>query len=312
MIRSLIRCNKNTLIQNSIIKPIISTTTTISTSTSTNRNYFYTINIHGELFLADTKYRNSISCFKDKTFLDFFFNRIKPNLNHEVVEEGVKVKDQEAYDKIEKLKFEELGYNFISNCGKELNYIKPDDSVLVYQTLDNEKGKKKLKNYHCCFSRIFIYFFFSLPLLLLLLFLSSGLSYAGTLYEPFSPSSLRVCSKSGYLYHPSPLALPSSKRKQSQISISKSNNSNSNSNSKSERNKGIQSQFGEYSLLRSSLVLENFSNTLDMFNEDDEDDENGEDPEDKEEVRGSYEWQGKRYEIKNLKEGMVIRSKVKV
>ena len=43
------------------------------------REYFYYIDHHGQLFLDDARIKNFTSCFKDKEFLLFFFQRLKLN-----------------------------------------------------------------------------------------------------------------------------------------------------------------------------------------------------------------------------------------
>lgn len=95
---------------------------TIKSAVSSSRTYLHTIDIHGQLFLADTKLRNFTSAFKDKVFLDFFYDRIR--INDAVEGEGVKLREE--------------GFTWVSNCGKERNYIRPDDSVLVFQGLTKD------------------------------------------------------------------------------------------------------------------------------------------------------------------------------
>lgn len=114
--------------------------------------------------------------------------------------------------------------------------------------------------------------------------------------------------KLGYLYHPSP---PPSLRKQSRLLKAKSKlKATGEGKGEGEDGKGEDgNQFGTYSLLRSSLVLENFSENLIMFDQKANENEVGvAEGEGKEEDVGSYIWEGKRYGIKKLKEGMVLRS----
>ncbi|GAA5835200.1 hypothetical protein JCM11251_006642 [Rhodosporidiobolus azoricus] len=89
------------------------------------------------------------------------------------------------------------------------------------------------------------------------------LLHAGVQPFPFDPSSLRLDPATGYLFHPSPIP---------------------------RRSKTGESPYGPYSLLRSSLVLEHFSDSLEL-------DENG----------GSYAFAGKRYSIGRLREDDVWR-----
>lgn len=84
------------------------------------RAYNYSLDHLGQLFLEDTKIRNFTSCYKDPAFLDFLYTRTRLNDS---------VEDEEA-----RLKREE-GYEFVSPCGREVNYLAPDDSVLVFQKL---------------------------------------------------------------------------------------------------------------------------------------------------------------------------------
>ena len=77
--------------------------------------------MHGQLFLSNTKIRNFTSCYKDPAFLDFLYTRIR-RLNDSL-------EDKEAVAKREE------GYEFISPCGLEVNYVKADDSVVVFQKL---------------------------------------------------------------------------------------------------------------------------------------------------------------------------------
>lgn len=84
-----------------------------------SRAYFYTVDHHGQLFLSNTRIRNFTSCYKDPAFLDFFYSRIRLNDTAEV----------------EAQTYRSEGYEFVSPCGMEINYVKPDDAVLVYQKL---------------------------------------------------------------------------------------------------------------------------------------------------------------------------------
>ncbi|GAA5918322.1 hypothetical protein JCM1841_002170 [Sporobolomyces salmonicolor] len=90
------------------------------------------------------------------------------------------------------------------------------------------------------------------------------LVYAGDLHVPFDPTSLRVDAVTGYLFHPSPRPGRA-------------------------RDKG--SPYGPYSLLRSSLVMERFADSLEL------DDGRG----------GSFEYEGGRYGLGVLTEGDVYR-----
>jgi Domain of unknown function (DUF4505) len=64
-----------------------------------------------QLFLDDAKMKNFTSCFKDRKFLQFFFQRVKFN-------------DTPRYPE----------FKYISVCGRELNYIRveADDVPIVF------------------------------------------------------------------------------------------------------------------------------------------------------------------------------------
>lgn len=79
------------------------------------REYFYEINSFGQLFLKETKYKNFTSCFKDEKFLKFFYSRLMKN-------------------SISNNYFNQ-GYQWISPCGIEMNYVMVEDVPLVYTTL---------------------------------------------------------------------------------------------------------------------------------------------------------------------------------
>ena len=104
------------------------------------REYFYYINHEGmvnlilhilrilkfifkifQLFLDDAKIKNFTSCFKEKKFLIFFFNRIKCN-------------DTGKYEE----------FPFVSHCGRERNFIRCDDLPVVYTHLQQVDDKLKL------------------------------------------------------------------------------------------------------------------------------------------------------------------------
>ncbi|ORY75026.1 hypothetical protein BCR35DRAFT_306441 [Leucosporidium creatinivorum] len=188
------------------------------------RTYLCDVDIHGQLFLTSTKIRNFTSCFKDPTFLSFFYTHLRRN----------ELEDEEAQE------LRGRGFEWISLCGRERSFLRPEDTPLVFQKLGKE-----------------------------------GLTFAGSNTHPFDPTSLRSDLR-GYLYHPSP---PSPSLRRRSLSPSPSPSS--------------PSPFGPYSLLRSSLVLEAFSKSLQI------DEEGG----------GSFEWDGRRWEIGRLEEGQVVRRK---
>lgn len=95
------------------------------------RSYFYTLDVHGQLFLSDTKIRNFTSNLKSVDFLNFFYTRIRMN---DLAGQG------ETH--------RQAGYAFVSPCGPEMNWIKADDSVLVYQKLTAQGTSELDSHYH--------------------------------------------------------------------------------------------------------------------------------------------------------------------
>ncbi|GAA5876313.1 hypothetical protein JCM3774_003720 [Rhodotorula dairenensis] len=130
-------------------------------SPASPRSYFYDVDIHGQLFLSDAKHRNVATAYRDVRFLDVFFARIRRNqpLATSAGEEARRARSR--------------GYEFVSECMGEVNYVRPDSegTPLVFQSLDG-----------------------------------SELRYAGSLSHPFDPAALRVNAATGYLFHPSPVS----------------------------------------------------------------------------------------------------------
>ncbi|TRY97591.1 hypothetical protein DNTS_033218 [Danionella cerebrum] len=119
------------------------------------REYFYYIDHQGQLFLDDTKVKNFVTCFKDQRFLVFFFSRLQ--LNH-----------SSRYQQ---------DFPFLSLCGRERNFLRCEDTPIVFTHLLTEAG------------------------------LHSCLSYCGggaKLSIPFQPCSLFMHPVSGRVYHPGP------------------------------------------------------------------------------------------------------------
>eukprot|EP00039_Didymoeca_costata_P015693 m.271292 g.271292 ORF g.271292 m.271292 type:complete len:239 (-) comp16268_c1_seq23:1605-2321(-) len=119
------------------------------------RLYFYYVEHDGRLFLDDTKIKNFTSCLKDKVFLQFFFSRIR------------------------KAKQSDPGFNeyaaafpWVSPCGPELNYIRCDDTPIVYDNFEKCKG---------------VWY----------------LSYGGKSFSvPFEPRLVTMSASSGRMYYP--------------------------------------------------------------------------------------------------------------
>lgn len=87
------------------------------------RAYLYTLDHLGQLFLASTKLRNFTSCYKEKTFLDLYYRRLRPNAGEPPGSVAAALREQ--------------GYTWISPCGNETNYLKPDETPLVFQRLED-------------------------------------------------------------------------------------------------------------------------------------------------------------------------------
>lgn len=78
------------------------------------REYFFEINPHGQLFHEDVKHKNFTTQHTHIPFLNLFYRNItKNNTNNHPL------------------------YEYISNCGKEINYIKSKNPI-VFQKLENE------------------------------------------------------------------------------------------------------------------------------------------------------------------------------
>ncbi|XP_056133518.1 UPF0598 protein C8orf82 homolog [Lampris incognitus] len=88
------------------------------------REYFYYVDHQGQLFLDDTKVKNFVTCFKDKQFLIFFFNRLRLN-------QSGRYEDQ---------------FPFLSLCGRERNFLRCDDRPLVFtHLLQGSSGARDLE-----------------------------------------------------------------------------------------------------------------------------------------------------------------------
>ncbi|XP_042339560.1 UPF0598 protein C8orf82 homolog [Plectropomus leopardus] len=90
------------------------------------REYFYYIDHQGQLFLDDTKVKNFVTCFKDKQFLVFFFNRLRANQSGRYEED----------------------FPFLSLCGRERNFLRCDDRPVVFtHLLPGIMGDQELLSY---------------------------------------------------------------------------------------------------------------------------------------------------------------------
>uniref|UniRef100_A0A7S2RG64 Uncharacterized protein n=1 Tax=Rhizochromulina marina TaxID=1034831 RepID=A0A7S2RG64_9STRA len=77
------------------------------------RRYFYHIDLQGRLFIEDVMPKNVATCLKSDKFLSFFFSRLRPNTS------GI-----------------HRDYPLMSPCGKEMNFIKPADTGIVFNEVD--------------------------------------------------------------------------------------------------------------------------------------------------------------------------------
>ncbi|GAX17431.1 hypothetical protein FisN_5Hu079 [Fistulifera solaris] len=117
------------------------------------RCYFYNIDLYGRLFLEETMPKNIATSIKDERFLDLFFGRIqKPTEKHQ---ELMKQKEIPIHD-----------YPFVSPCGRELNFIRPAATPLVFHSIEKEH-----------------------------------LIFAGNKRQLFDPANLAISERTGRLYH---------------------------------------------------------------------------------------------------------------
>ncbi|CAK9023758.1 UPF0598 protein C8orf82, partial [Durusdinium trenchii] len=118
-----------------------------------DRKYFYHVDLQGRLFLEETMPKNVATSLKSPKFLDFFWTMLRPNNRGEFAE-----------------------YPFISPCGKEMNFIRPADTPVVFDALEDrtdEEGNEV-----------------------------QVLVYAATLSEVFDPTKLVWHSTTDRLYYP--------------------------------------------------------------------------------------------------------------
>ncbi|XP_016967921.1 UPF0598 protein CG30010 [Drosophila biarmipes] len=116
------------------------------------REYFYYIDHEGMLFLDDAKMKNFTSCFKEKDFLRFFFSRLRLNKTNRYEKE----------------------FPYISLCGRERNFIRCDDTPLVF-TEQLRKDDKEVLSY----------------------------AHSGqVLTLPYEPHKLYMDPRNGRVYHP--------------------------------------------------------------------------------------------------------------
>jgi hypothetical protein len=119
-----------------------------------SRRYFYNIDLQGRLFLEETSPKNIATSIKDEKFLNFFFSRIRCADSKEIA--FLKSHDVE-YD-----------YPYVSQCGVEINYIRPAATPIVFHSLTAEE---------------------------------KFLLYGGNLQQKFDSKMLAISSMTGRLYH---------------------------------------------------------------------------------------------------------------
>ncbi|KAG7364992.1 protein of unknown function DUF4505 containing protein [Nitzschia inconspicua] len=128
------------------------------------RRYFCNIDFQGRLFLEETSPKNIATSIKDEKFLNFFFSRIRPANDKEIKF----LTEHEVQD----------DYPFVSPCGKELNFVRPAATPIVFHTYREH---------------------------------DSTLLYGGNLQQAFDSTHLVVSAKTGRLYH---LFVPPIKKKE--------------------------------------------------------------------------------------------------
>ena len=120
------------------------------------RCYFYSVDLQGRLFLEETLPKNIATSIKDAKFLDFFFRRVR----------RVNV-DERALMKERQIPVED--YPFVSPCGKELNFIRPAATPIVFHSLTSDNNRQLL--------------------------------FGGNLAQPLNVACIAVSFQSGRLYH---------------------------------------------------------------------------------------------------------------
>lgn len=130
-----------------------------SHANSDTRCYFYNVDLQGRLFLEETLPKNIATSIKNAKFLDFFFRRLqraRPQDEQLMVDRDIPVID----------------YPFVSPCGKELNFIRPAVTPVVFHALSRVETTR-----------------------------TEELVYAGTKSQPFDEQHLAISQETGRLYH---------------------------------------------------------------------------------------------------------------
>jgi len=92
-------------------------------SGTTRRCYFYNIDLQGRLFLEEHMPKNIATSIKDTRFLDFFYKRLQR------VDDKMRIW-MEANDVVPV-----TDYPFVSPCGRELNFVRPAATPVVFHSL---------------------------------------------------------------------------------------------------------------------------------------------------------------------------------
>ena len=90
------------------------------------RQYYYVLDTRGQLHLEESPHRNFTSCFKDKAFVTFFYQRLRRNTEE---------KDGDEYAKM---------CPYVSMCGVERNYLTPEDPLAPVVFVDYDAATNRL------------------------------------------------------------------------------------------------------------------------------------------------------------------------
>lgn len=144
------------------------------------RRYFYECDLYGRLYLEGVKRKNIATCLKDDKFINFFYKQLKPTSFLRTHPKWVNLTTDFVTVELEEQ------YPYVSICGKELNFLKPEDVPIVYTKLLPTTATTTSTKENNSQKPLF------------------QLSYGASLKVPFDPSALHLCTKKGYLYHPVP------------------------------------------------------------------------------------------------------------
>jgi len=125
--------------------------------------YFYNIDLEGRLYLEETYPKNIATSFKNEKFLNFFFRRLR----YANEEDWARLGDDDLVVRGD--------YPFVSPCGRELNYVRPVDTPIVFHNIrstSNTQSKDQLE-----------------------------LVFGASLCQPFQPDSLYFSKQNYRIYH---------------------------------------------------------------------------------------------------------------